>query len=51
MNSALSGVSSAGLCTTTLPAASAGAILEVDRISGKLNGVIAATAPSGSRLV
>ena len=51
MNKALSGVSSAGLCTTTLPAASAGAILDVDRISGKLNGVMAATTPSGSRRV
>jgi len=51
MNSADSGVSSAGLCTTTLPAASAGAIFELDRMSGKLNGVIAATTPSGSRRV
>ena len=39
MNSALSGVSSAGLWTTTLPAASAAAILVLDRINGKLKGV------------
>ena len=45
------GVSSAGLCTTTFPAASAGAIFELVRISGKLNGVIAATTPNGSRRV
>ena len=51
MKSALSGVSSAGLWTTALPAASAGAILVLDRISGKLKGVIAATTPSGSRSV
>lgn len=49
--SAESGVSDAGLCTTQLPAASAGAILDTDRTSGKLNGVTAATTPSGSRRV
>ncbi len=48
---ALSGVSSAGLWTTVLPAARAGASFEPARISGKLKGVIAATTPSGSRLV
>ena len=51
MKSALSGVSSAGLCTTTLPAARAAAILVLDRISGKLKGVMAATTPTGSRSV
>jgi hypothetical protein len=49
--SAVSGVSSAGLCTTVLPAARAGASLLLDRISGKLNGVMAATTPIGSRRV
>ena len=51
MNSALSGVSSAGLWTTTLPAASAAAILVLDRINGKLKGVMAPTTPTGSRVV
>ena len=51
MKSALSGVSSAGLWTTTLPAARAAAILVLDRMSGKLNGVMAATTPTGSRSV
>jgi len=51
MNSALSGVSSAGLCTTVLPAARAAAILLLDRTSGKLNGVMAPTTPRGSRRV
>ena len=51
IRSAVSGVSSAGLWTTVLPATRAGAILVVDRISGKLNGVIAATTPIGSRRV
>ena len=39
---AVSGVSSAGLSTSVLPAASAGATLCATRFSGKLNGVIAA---------
>ncbi len=51
ISSALSEVSSAGLCTTVFPAASAAAIFVVDRISGKLNGVMAAITPSGSRRV
>ena len=46
-----SGVSGAGLCTTVLPAASAGAIFALLRMSGKLNGVTTATTPSGSRRV
>ena len=50
MISADSGVSPAGLWTMVLPAMRAGAIFELDRISGKLNGVIATTTPSGSRL-
>jgi hypothetical protein len=50
MMSALSGVSLAGLCTIVLPAMSAGAILLLERMSGKLNGVIAATTPIGSLL-
>ncbi len=51
MNSALSEVSAAGLWTTVFPAASAGAIFVLDRTSGKLNGVMAATTPTGSRTV
>lgn len=51
MYRALSGVSSAGLCTTVFPAARAGASFELERISGKLKGVIAATTPSGPRRV
>jgi hypothetical protein len=45
------GVRDAGLWITQLPAAKAGAILDADNRSGKLNGVIAATTPSGSRSV
>ena len=37
--------------TTVFPAASAGAIFQVASSSGKLNGVIAPTTPSGSRSV
>ena len=37
--------------TTVLPAARAGAIFQVASRSGKLNGVIAPTTPSGSRTV
>ena len=48
---AVSGVSDAGLCTILFPAARAGAIFEQVKASGKLNGVIAATTPSGSRRV
>ncbi len=49
IRTAVSGVSSAGLSTTVLPAASAGATLCATRLSGKLNGVIADTTPSGAR--
>ena len=45
------GVSDAGLMTTVLPAASAGASFHEASRSGKLNGVIAATTPIGSRSV
>ena len=50
-SSAVSGVSSAGLRTTVLPAASAGAIFHDAMFSGKFHGVISATTPSGSRNV
>jgi hypothetical protein len=43
------GTSSAGLNTTVLPHASAGAIFQAGIASGKFHGVIAATTPSGSR--
>jgi hypothetical protein len=44
------GASSAGLKTTQLPNASAGAIFHAGIASGKFHGVIAATTPSGSRV-
>ncbi len=46
----VSGVVSAGLATTVLPAASAGPTLLASRVSGKFHGVIAPTTPMG-RLV
>jgi hypothetical protein len=48
---AVSGVSSAGLSTMVLPAASAGAIFQDAIVSGKFHGVIRPTTPSGSRNV
>ena len=50
-SSAVSGVSSAGLSTTVLPAASAGASFHAAIVSGKFHGVISPTTPSGSRKV
>ena len=49
--SAVSGVSSAGLSTTVLPAASAGASFHDAIVSGKFHGTISPTTPSGSRNV
>ena len=46
-----SGVCSAGLSTTALPAARAGPTLCTTVFSGALNGVIAATTPTGTRMV
>ena len=43
------GVGLAGLTTVQLPAASAGAIFHAAISSGKLNGMICPTTPSGSR--
>ena len=48
---AVSGVSSAGLRTTVLPAASAGASFHDAIASGKFQGVISPTTPIGSRNV
>ena len=48
---AVSGVSSAGLRTTVLPAASAGANAQPAIGIGKFHGTIAPTTPSGSRKV
>ena len=48
---AVSGVSSAGLSTTVLPAASAGATFHDAITIGKFQGVIRPTTPSGSRKV
>ena len=50
-SSAVSGVSSAGFSTTVLPAASAGAIFHDAIVSGKFQGTIRPTTPSGSRKV
>src|SRR5207302_1528096 len=44
-----SGVVLAGLATTVLPTASAGAILFASRVSGKFHGMIAPTTPRGRR--
>ena len=49
--SAVSGVSSAGLRTIVLPAASAGATFHEAITSGKFHGTISPTTPSGSRKV
>ena len=46
-----SGVCVAGFNTTAQPAASAGASLCATRFSGKLNGLIAPTTPTGRRIV
>ncbi len=48
---AVRGVTSDGLATTVLPAASAGAIFQVNRYSGKFHGLMQPTTPSGSRSV
>ena len=45
------GVISDGLATTVLPAASAGAIFQVNRYSGRFHGEIVPTTPSGWRSV
>ena len=43
----MSGVVSAGLSTTVLPAASAGAIFHASMSSGKFHGITCAATPSG----
>ena len=48
---AQSGVRLAGLKTTVLPKASAGAIFQAGIAIGKFHGVTTATTPSGSRAV
>ena len=50
-SSAVSGVSSAGLSTIVLPAASAGATFHAAMTSGKFHGTMSPTTPSGSRKV
>ena len=47
----MSGDHSAGLCTTVQPAASAGAIFQVESMNGVFHGVITPTGPIGSRVV
>ena len=49
MRTAVSGVSAAGLSTTQLPAASAGAAFQPTMIIGKFHGMIAPTTPIGLR--
>ncbi len=46
---AVAGVSEAGLMTTVLPNASAGALFHAGMAIGKFQGVIIANTPSGSR--
>ena len=48
---AVNGENSAGLCTTVQPAASAGAIFQVDSMNGVFHGVMIPTGPIGTRLV
>ncbi len=48
---AVQGVTSEGLATTVLPAASAGAIFQVNRYSGRFHGLMQPTTPSGCRRV
>jgi hypothetical protein len=48
---AVSGLHSAGLCTTVQPAAKAGAIFQVANMNGMFHGVMAPTGPIGSRIV
>ena len=50
-SSALTGLHSAGLCTTVQPAASAGAIFHVESMKGVFHGVITPTGPIGVREV
>ncbi len=47
----MSGEFSAGLRTMEQPTASAGAIFQVSRVSGKFHGVTAPTTPAGSRSI
>ena len=47
MAAAVSGVCSAGLASTALPAASAAATCPVKMASGKFQGLMASTVPSG----
>ncbi len=46
---AVSGLSSAGLCTIVHPAARAGAIFHVDSMNGVFHGVMTPTGPIGVR--
>ena len=46
----MTGDHSAGLCTTVQPAASAGAIFQVDSMNGVFHGVITPTGPIGTRV-
>ena len=46
-----SGDHSAGLCTTVQPAASAGAIFQVESMNGVFHGVMTPTGPIGWRIV
>ena len=50
-STAVSGLHSAGLWTTVQPAASAGAIFQVESMKGVFQGVITPTGPIGTRIV
>ncbi len=50
-SAAVHGVISDGLATTALPVASAGAIFQVNRYSGRFHGLMQPTTPSGWRSV
>jgi hypothetical protein len=50
-NVAVSGLHSAGLCTTVQPAANAGAIFQVESMNGVFQGVMTPTGPIGWRMV
>ena len=48
---AVQGLNSAGLWTTVQPAASAGAIFQVESMKGVFHGVMMPTGPTGTRVV
>ena len=49
ISNVVSGVVGAGFTTIVLPAARPGATLNINRLTGKFHGVIAASTPRGAR--